>query len=334
MLLEQRLPVFISYAPPTLPGHIDTRVFFDPAAVPSEPAPFVTQSWYAIDLDSGTKTPLSDPSSATTLLTNYGRQASENYYMREFDAISQQVELVVEQAAYFESDFGSSFQSVNDAIARHISSHSQFPVIWIRAFKTHIILCHSNYAIYGIGTHVNFYRMTQSRRIVLDEVEELESIRTHVSEPERAVIDAQEGANGDSLRFAIRSGERTFWWGIGTNYYNTLGVSAYDPLRHDLVEDTLSVRNVQEELVYLDMMNERIDAGYHRVEAVLPLRQNRTDEVVLYDKIGRVVQILGWRFSPRDWTSVSLEEHLIGEVLHTIRYDNLEKRLLIGTTSP
>ena len=334
MLLEQRSPVFISYAPPTLPGHIDTRVFFDPAAVPSNPSPFVTQSWYAIDLDSGTKVPLSDPSPTSTLLTNYGRQASENYYMREFDASSQHVDLVIERAVHFEADFGSSFQSVDDAIARHIASHSQFPVIWIRAFKTHIILCHSNYAVYGIGTHVNFYRMTQSRRIVLDQVEELESIRAHVSEPERTVTDAQEGANGDSLRFAIRSGERTFWWGIGTNYYNTLGVSAYDPLRHDLVEDTVSVRNVQEELVYLDMMNERIDTGYHRAEAVLPLRQNRSDEVVIYDKIGRVVQILGGRFSSRDWTSVPLQQHLTGEVLHTIRYDNIEKRLLIGTTPP
>ena len=334
MLLEQRSPVFISYAPPTLPGHIDTRVFFDPSAVPSEPSSFVTQSWYAIDLDSGAKTSLSEPSSTTTLLTNYGRQASENYYMDEFDASSQHVELVVERAVQFASDFGSSFQSVDAAIARHISSHSQFPVIWIRAFKTHIILCHSNYAVYGIGTHVNFYRMTQSRRIVLDDVEELESLRAHVSEPDRAVTDAQEGANGDSLRFAIRSGERTFWWGIGTNYYNTLGVSAYDPLRHDLVEDTVSLRNVQEELVYLDMMNERIDTGYHRAEAVLPLRQNRSDEVMIYDKIERVAQILGGRFSPRDWTSVSLQEHLTEEVLHTIRYDNIEKRLLIGTTSP
>ena len=344
MIFDQTDAAFISYVAPSLPGQIDTRVFFDPAAVPSAPSPFPTQTWYSIDVDSeipdALPTLLSEPSTVTNRLTNYNVQSLENYQLTEFDVWSQHMLLVLERASYFESEFGSSFESVKAAIARHMSLHTAFPVIWIRAFNTHIILCHSNYAVYGIGTHVNFYRMTQSRRIVLDEVEELESLRARVSPPNTTVIDAQEGANGDSLRFAIRSGQTVFWWGIGTNYYNTLGLRAYDPLRHDLVEGAASVRNVQHELVYLDMINEQIDMGFHQVANVLPLRHNRSDELVIYDKTNRTVRILGGQFSTRDWTIISLEEcfdrltSFDRLTIHSIRYDNIEKCLLIGTTDP
>ena len=337
MIFDQTDPAFITYVAPSLPGQIDTRVFFDPATVPSSPPPFPTQTWYSIHVNSEIPQPptiLSEPSYVTNLLIDYGVQRLENYHLAEFDVSSQHAMLVLRQASHFESEFGSSFESVNAAISRHISLHAEFPVIWIRAFNTHIILCHSNYVVYGIGTHVNFHRMTQSRRIVLDDVEELESLRTHVSPPGRVLIDAQEGANGDSLRFAIRSDQKIFWWGIGTNYYNTLGLRAYDPLRHDLIEGTASLRNVQHELVYLDMLNEHLDTGYHLVEAVLPLGHNRSDEVVIYDKTIRTVHILGGQFSTRDWTSFSLEERFDSLTIHSIRYDNIEKRLLIGTTDP
>lgn len=331
MRMDQSTPPFVTYAPPTIRGQIDTRVFFDASQVPGSPKAVGAMSWYAMDLDS--ETPQTPQSIPEVSLSDSNTPAS---YSVLFDVGAQSLTLYsIVDPVRFEEDFGSTVESVQLALNEHVQMQPEFPILWFRAFNTHIILCHSNYTVYAIGTHVNFYRMTNSRRIVLQEVEELESLRIQISPAEgRILTDVHEGMHGDSLRFAIRSEQNTLWWGIGTNYYNTLGTSAYDPLVHDLVEGTASVRNVEEELTYLEIMNDKIDMGYHRAEAVVPLQENRADEIVVYDKIDREVHVLGGCFAPRNWRSVALIDPLLSNNIESVLYDNVRKRLLIGTTVP
>lgn len=325
MLLDQTTPPFESYARelPLASGRIDATVYFERTAVPSEPLPQTVDGWHQLDplLEDPLLEPLAPELRPQELLSN-NRQRTPTY---DIALTSEGVAMSERDGPLFERYFGSTYGQVLAAINTHLRSHTPR---WLRGFRTHIILCAEDHRLYAIGTHVNFYRVTKIRHIVLTEVTELEGLRPHIEEGQ-TIVDAREGQEGDSLRFLVRRGEHFAWWGIGTNYQNTLGLSAYDPL---ILQDAVgNIQKVYEELLYLDMLNERLDVGYHRMVTVAPSAEGRSDENVLYDKIERALYVLGGSspYATR-WHTVPLREKLGDRNVRCIFYDNARKRVLVG----
>lgn len=327
-LLDQTTPPFVSYALdlPVVTGRVDTAVYFDPTQVPASAGSVAVDAWYKVSLFEQTHelTPLSPGPEITQLASNQ-TQTMGTYTIRlNAGAIT----MSKTDGYQFERDFGSTYEHVILEINKHLSARTPR---WIRGFRTHIIMGADDDLVYAIGTNVNFHRTTKIRHIVLTEVTELETLRNHITADQK-IHDVQEGELGDSLKFQIRSGQNAFWWGMGTNYHNTLGVSRYDPL---IVDNVLNnIRNVYNELVYLDMLNKKLSDHYHKRVLVAPLREGRNDELLIYDKIERTVEVLGGRSDKTRWTTVPLPPLLGGNTVRYVLYDNVEKALLLGTSSP
>lgn len=327
-LFDQTHPPFVSYAQelPVLTGRIDSAVYFDPAQVPASAGSVTVQEWYKVRLFEQSHQLVSlSPGPEITQLASNQLQTLRTYTIRlNAGAIT----MSKTDGYQFERDFGSTYEHVILEINKRLVTHTPR---WIRGFRTHIIMGTDDDGVYAIGTNVNFHRTTKVRHIVLTEMTELQTLRNYITATQK-IHDVQEGELGDSLKFQIRSGQNTFWWGIGTNYHNTLGVSQYDPL---IVDNVLNnIRNVHNELVYLDMLNKKLSDHYHKRLLVAPLREGRNDEILIYDKIERTVDVLGGRSDKTRWTSVPLAPLLGTQIVRYVLYDNVEKALLLGTSSP
>lgn len=327
-LLDQTHPPFVSYARelPVVTGRIESAVYFDPTQVPAGAGSVTVDEWYKMSLFEQTHelVPLS-PGAEITQLVNNQLQTMSTYTLRlNAGAIT----MSKTDGYQFERDFGSTYEHVILEINKHLTTRTPR---WIRGFRTHIIIGADDDFVYAIGTNVNFHRTTAVRHIVLTEVTELETLRNYVTADQK-IHDVREGELGDSLKFQIRSGQNVFWWGIGTNYHNTLGISQYDPL---IVDNVLNnIRNVHPELVYLDMLNKKLSDHYHKRLLVAPLREGRDDEILIYDKIAHTVDVLGGRSDRTSWTNVPLSPLLGGKIVRYALYDNIEKALLLGTSNP